>query len=113
MSRRAAGTLVPLEQDLLKLLADEPSTDWYGVGISQALRDRDASTLLGHGTLYKALDRLERGGFVTSAWEVGDASALGRPLRRLYHITALGERALAAAEQRTGSAVRRPRLAPS
>ena len=115
MPRRAAGALVPLERDLLRLLAEEPDGDWYGVAISRALSDREATKLLGHGTLYKALDRLERAGCVDSAWELGDASVLGRPLRRLYRIAAAGQRMLANNEQAStaASALRRPKLAPS
>jgi DNA-binding PadR family transcriptional regulator len=52
-------------------------------------------TGLPSGTVYPALSRLERDGFVRSSWE-DDARAHreGRPARRYYRITAPGTRAL-------------------
>ena len=48
------------------------------------------------GTVYPALRRLERGGLVTSDWEVASAAhAAGRPPRRYYRLTAAGRRQLA------------------
>ena len=42
-----------------------------------------------HGTLYKALSRLEDLDLLTSRWE--DAAAVeGRPRRRLYELTSRG-----------------------
>jgi DNA-binding PadR family transcriptional regulator len=53
-------------------------------------------TELPSGTVYPALSRLERDGFVRSHWE-DPVKAHGerRPPRRYYRITAQGERALA------------------
>jgi DNA-binding PadR family transcriptional regulator len=52
-------------------------------------------TGLPSGTVYPALSRLERDGFVTSAWEdEARAHRDGRPARRYYRITALGTRVL-------------------
>jgi DNA-binding PadR family transcriptional regulator len=45
---------------------------------------------LASGTLYPILFRLEKAGWLQSRWETGDASALGRPRRRLYRLTPLG-----------------------
>lgn len=42
------------------------------------------------GTTYPILYRLEREGLLTSHWEIGDPSSLGRPRRRLYHLTGEG-----------------------
>jgi PadR family transcriptional regulator, regulatory protein PadR len=55
-------------------------------------------TGLPSGTVYPALSRLERDGFVKSHWE-DPVKAHGdrRPPRRYYRITAQGERALAEA----------------
>ena len=50
------------------------------------------STELASGTLYPILNRLERARWIESEWEEGDPSALGRPRRRLYRVTALGAR---------------------
>jgi len=53
-------------------------------------------TQLPSGTIYPALGRLERDGFVKSAWEnEQDAHADGRPARRYYKLTAPGVKALA------------------
>jgi PadR family transcriptional regulator, regulatory protein PadR len=54
------------------------------------------TTGLPSGTVYPALSRLERDGYVRSAWE-NDARAHreGRPARRNYRVTAAGVRALA------------------
>ena len=46
------------------------------------------------GTLYPILLRLEQAGWLKSQWEQGDPQVLGRPRRRLYRMTGLGERAL-------------------
>lgn len=43
------------------------------------------------GTLYPMLRRLETFGWLTSKWETGDPSEIGRPLRRLYSITPAGK----------------------
>ena len=57
---------------------------------------QNAKLLTAYGTLYRALSRLEKAGFLTSRWE--DISSLAkesRPRRRLYHITEAGAKALA------------------
>lgn len=52
-------------------------------------------TGLPSGTVYPALSRLERDGYLQSAWEnEGDAHSEGRPARRYYRLTAAGVRAL-------------------
>jgi PadR family transcriptional regulator PadR len=54
----------------------------------------DAAGLPG-GTVYPALSRLERDGFVASTWEpVHVARADGRPPRCYYRVTRLGVRTL-------------------
>ena len=53
-------------------------------------------TGLPSGTVYPALSRLERDGFVKSAWEdEQQAHSDGRPARRYYKLTAPGVKALA------------------
>ena len=53
-------------------------------------------TGLPSGTVYPALSRLERDGYVKSAWEdEQEAHAEGRPARRYYKLTAPGVKALA------------------
>jgi PadR family transcriptional regulator PadR len=58
-------------------------------------------TELPSGTVYPALSRLERDGFVKSHWEdLQKAHGDRRPPRRYYRITAEGERALNRALER-------------
>jgi PadR family transcriptional regulator, regulatory protein PadR len=53
------------------------------------------------GTVYPALSRLERDGFVSSAWEdVQIARAERRPPRRYYRVSPLGVRTLNEALER-------------
>ena len=60
----------------------------------------DASGLPG-GTVYPALRRLERAGFVTSRWEDGAiAKDAKRPRRRYYEITPPGRESLQRALER-------------
>jgi DNA-binding PadR family transcriptional regulator len=52
-------------------------------------------TGLPSGSVYPALSRLERDGYLASAWEdEARARAEGRPARRYYRVTAAGARAL-------------------
>src|ERR671919_776463 len=93
MPRRKPGTLLPLETEILEaalsmLRSGQPT--FHGFGLAQAMRDQSGSrSLTGHGTLYKALGRLEEFGLLTSRWENPEA-AEGRPPRRLYELTGQG-----------------------
>lgn len=102
--------MLPLELQLLRALQDLPEQDSYGASLARFLRGSEGGSLLGHGTLYKALDRMERAGLITSQWEVGDSTELQRPLRRLYRCTGVGVRASAPTAPRT-RADGKPRLA--
>jgi transcriptional regulator len=63
----------------------------HGYAIAETLRARSGGAFaLPEGTLYPALHRLERAGLLASRWS--DAS--GRR-RRIYQLTAKGQRALA------------------
>jgi PadR family transcriptional regulator, regulatory protein PadR len=56
------------------------------------------TTGLPSGTVYPSLSRLERDGYLRSAWEnEARAHRDGRPARRYYRVTAHGVRALAQA----------------
>jgi DNA-binding PadR family transcriptional regulator len=75
---------------VLQAIADEHQ---YGFDIIDI-------TGLASGTVYPALSRLERDGYVRSAWEDETrAHAKGRPARRYYRITAPGVRALSEARE--------------
>jgi PadR family transcriptional regulator PadR len=116
MSRRKPGTLLALESEILAAalsLRRSGQASFHGFGIAQTMREHSGSrALTGHGTLYKALGRLEQFGLLSSRWE-DPAAAEGRPRRRLYELTGQGarvaEQALADnADQATG---RRARVA--
>jgi PadR family transcriptional regulator PadR len=99
MPRRRPGVLLPLELAILDagstLQAAEGS--FFGFRLARALADEDGSALLGHGTLYKALNRMSEAGLLESEWEAAEsAEAAGRPRRRLYRVTGAGEAALRA-----------------
>jgi PadR family transcriptional regulator, regulatory protein PadR len=118
--RRKRGTLLPIEEAILAAgieLRRSGTPEFHGFLVAKALREHDeARRLTAHGTLYKALDRLEKAGLLTSRWEDALLAAdAGRPRRRLYTVTALGERALAQAQAAAGSAAPavRPGLEPS
>jgi len=100
VSRRKPGSLLPLENEILAA-ALSLRASFHGFGLAQTLREQSGSrSLTAHGTLYKALSRLEQFGLLTSRWE--DAAAEGRPRRRLYDLTGDGARAARriAADQR-------------
>jgi DNA-binding PadR family transcriptional regulator len=94
--RRKPGTLLPLETEILELalsLLRAGHTAFHGFGLAQTMRERrGARSLTAHGTLYKALARLEEFGLLASHWEDA-AAAEGRPRRRLYELTSAGARA--------------------
>ncbi|MFC6022814.1 PadR family transcriptional regulator [Plantactinospora solaniradicis] len=65
---------------VLAAFLEDPATDRYGL-------DLIASTGLASGTLYPILVRLQRAGWIDSAWEDVDPVAAGRPARRYYRLT--------------------------
>ena len=112
--RRQRGTLLPIELDILEAALDlqrHGTSEFHGFAIAKELRDRDgARRLTAHGTLYKALARLEQSGLLESHWEDPESAATEqRPRRRLYRVSGAAERALAQARsaRRAG-----PRPAP-
>ena len=50
------------------------------------------TTKVGSGTLYPMLIRLEAAGWLRSEWETIDPSEAGRPRRRFYWLTGLGQK---------------------
>jgi PadR family transcriptional regulator len=110
MPRRKAGTLLPLETEILEValsMLRSGHGTFHGFGLAQTMREQSRSrSLTAHGTLYKALSRLEEFGLLTSQWEDG-AAVEGRPRRRLYELTSRG--ADVAERARAGNAAGRPR----
>ena len=115
--RRKPGTLLPLELSLLEAaldLARRGESEFHGFAIAKRIQEVDgAKRLTSHGTLYKALARMEKSGLLRSRWEDPSAAAEEqRPRRRLYEVTAEGARSAARARstERQPGAVARPRF---
>jgi transcriptional regulator len=74
---------------VLKTLALEPMHGW---GIAQRIQQRSEQALeVGQGSLYPALMRLERRGWISGSWGTSDNNRRAR----YYRLTALGARQLA------------------
>jgi PadR family transcriptional regulator PadR len=100
--RRKPGTIVSLERDILDAamtLRGRGLAEAHGFLLAKTIGDgEEAKRLTSYGTLYKALDRLERAGYLASRWEDPQLAADdGRPRRRFYRVTLTGEAALAEA----------------
>jgi len=116
--RRKPGTLLPLEVDILQAgleLRRTGGARFHGFQLAKQIADHAGPRpLTAHGTLYKALQRLEEAGLLESHWEDPDIAATqGRPRRRLYAVTGAGERALAAWQAKHRRASTRPGLEPT
>ena len=103
---------MPLETEILETalaLSRSGHATFHGFGLAHTMRERRASrSLTAHGTLYKALARLEEFGLLASHWE--DAATVeGRPRRRLYELT--GEGARVAGSARAEARAPRSRVA--
>jgi PadR family transcriptional regulator PadR len=70
---------------VLRFMIEQPRTSRSGAEIAKA-------TKVGSGTLYPLLARLEATGWFTSQWEDVDPHEAGRPRRRLYKLTGVGQR---------------------
>ena len=69
---------------VLRVLLDDPTGDHYGLDIAREIN-------LKTGTIYPLLARLEQHGWLTSGKEQIDPSKEGRPARRIYRLTGVGE----------------------
>jgi PadR family transcriptional regulator, regulatory protein PadR len=113
MPRRKPGTLLPLETEILaaaQSMLRAGHATFHGFGLAQTMREQSGSrSLTAHGTLYKALGRLEEFGLLISRWE-DPAAAEGRPRRRLYELTGEGARVAERVRAETAPSPR-PRVA--
>ena len=105
--RRKAGTVLPIERELLAAavgLMSRGTEEFYGFLIAHEMRDRKgAKDLIAYGNLYRVLERMEKNGWLASAWEDPEAATEERrPRRRIYRLTALG---LTAAQETTDALV--------
>ena len=114
MARRKSGSLVAIEREILDVALSQRRSGegtFHGFALAQRLRERsDARSLTAHGTLYKALGRLEEFGMLASSWE-DEGVAEGRPRRRLYSLTGKGARMAEEAQARVTLST--PRVAPA
>lgn len=106
--RRKAGTLLPIEVAILEsaiALRAQGQDAFHGFMMATELSAQGGRSLTSHGTLYKALGRLEDMGLLRSAWEdAALAEEAGRPRRRLYGLTGAAEQALAGHHRAGGAA---------
>lgn len=106
--------MLPIEEAILSAGLDfrrSGETEFHGFAIAKRMVDiGEAHQLTAHGTLYKALARMEAAELLESHWEEADlALAEGRPRRRLYRVTGVGERALATVRATGRRPIHRPR----
>ena len=74
----------------------------HGHGIGQAIRSRSEDVLqIEHGSLYPALHRLEKQGWLMSEWKQSEANRRAK----YYKITSAGKRQLAREQSRWDSMV--------
>lgn len=106
---------MPLELEILEAalaLRRSSQGHFHGFALAQALRaDRGSRSLTAHGTLYKALGRLEEAGLLASRWEDAD-TVEGRPRRRLYELTGRGVEVAGRARSEAVSRGALPRTVP-
>lgn len=69
---------------VLRFLLETPREGRSGAEMAKA-------TKVGSGTLYPMLARLEAAGWLSSEWEMIDPREAGRPRRRFYRLTAVGQ----------------------
>lgn len=96
--------LLPIEQALLEAAIQfdaEGAPLFHGFLAAQVLKDAGFhAKLAATGTIYTALDRLRRNGFLESEWEDAAISEEARrPRRRLYRVTSSGRAAVAEAQR--------------
>jgi PadR family transcriptional regulator, regulatory protein PadR len=69
---------------VLRFLLDRPRESQSGAEIAKATR-------ISSGTLYPMLLRMQKAGWLSSVWEEIDPREAGRPRRRFYKLTAIGQ----------------------
>jgi transcriptional regulator len=75
----------------------------HGHGIGQAIRGRSEDLIIvEHGSLYPALHRLERQGWIASEWKASETNRRAK----YYRLTAAGKKQLAAEQSKWDLLVR-------
>jgi PadR family transcriptional regulator, regulatory protein PadR len=95
MVRRKPGQLLAIELSILETAIEMTrgnDREFHGFALAHGIAERDgARSLTAHGTLYKALSRMETAGLLASRWEDAELAVdQGRPRRRLYRVTPHG-----------------------
>ncbi len=112
--RRKPDSLLQIELSILDVgiqLKARGLPNFHGFLIAKEIKEsEDARLLTAHGTLYKALGRMEKAGLLESQWEDPALAAQeNRPRRRFYQVTVAGEAALAkAVMQRPSNFLNKP-----
>jgi DNA-binding PadR family transcriptional regulator len=92
--RRKPNQLIPLEVSIIEVattLYKQGDGEFYGFQIAKEIEGSQKGTLVGFGTLYRALDRLVDMGYLSRRWEESSiAEKQSRPQRRLYKLTDKG-----------------------
>jgi PadR family transcriptional regulator, regulatory protein PadR len=70
---------------VLEVFLENPAQSFAGADVHQRCG-------IASGTLYPILLRLESAGWFVSRWESIDPSSAGRPRRRLYRLTSMGQK---------------------
>lgn len=109
--KRKPEELLSLEAEILEAALELQAggkREFHGYIIAKKMRDRGgARKLTAHGTLYKALSRMQRMSWLSSHWEDPVIAGIEeRPIRRLYTITASGLQILESYREKRPSNVR-------
>ncbi|MEW2568342.1 helix-turn-helix transcriptional regulator [Streptomyces sp. NPDC047070] len=98
-------TLTPAVVRMLQAFLKDPQHVYYGTELMEAAS-------VSSGSLYPALARLERAGWVLGDDEDIDPRVEGRPARRLYRMTGEGAREAHLALVELSESVRPPKTSP-
>ena len=88
--RRKANRLTSFELQVLEAgarLRTAGHDEFYGFLVSKDMAEHHSPRIVGFGTLYRALHRLEEMGHLSSRWEDLPKDATPRPRRRYYRLT--------------------------
>ena len=113
--RRKPGALVPLEAAICVTAAAwfaDGLREFHGYQLAKQLaRDANRQLFVAHGTLYRALARLEAMGLLSSRREDPVIAAQeNRPGRRFYTLTATGQAAAEEARRTAADTIGRRRV---
>ena len=115
--RRKPDQLLPLEIEILEValvLERRGVTRFHGYSLAKLLQESGGRRLLtAHGTLYRALHRLEIAGLIEASWEDPQvAESERRPRRRMYGLLGAAEPAVRQARAAESTRSRRDALEP-